>query len=144
MLNVKCVDWELLTNWIVKLIEIFLLIILKNCNRNIMLLSNQPANAKPQPTSPSPTAPQSFKVKLQQQIAATAAAAAAAAATIANGNSNISNNNSHHHHQHLNNHQHHQHNISFATDFSIAAIMARGGNPAPSNSREPSERSLSE
>ncbi|KAH8246509.1 hypothetical protein KR038_007554 [Drosophila bunnanda] len=106
-----------------------------------MLLSNQPANTKPQqqtqPSSPS----QNFKSKLQQQIA-----------SIANGGSSH-----HHHHQHHQSHQHHhhhpldnhnhhhqaqhQHNISFATDFSIAAIMARGGN-APS-SREPSERSLS-
>ncbi|KAH8249329.1 hypothetical protein KR032_008565 [Drosophila birchii] len=109
-----------------------------------MLLSNQPANTKPQqqtqPSSPS----QNFKSKLQQQIA-----------SIANGGSSHhhhhqqqhQNHHQHHHHHHpLDNHNHHhqaqhQHNISFATDFSIAAIMARGGN-APS-SREPSERSLS-
>ncbi|KAH8357332.1 hypothetical protein KR200_006488 [Drosophila serrata] len=110
-----------------------------------MLLSNQPANTKPQqqtqPSSPS----QNFKSKLQQQIA-----------SIANGGSSHHHHHQHHqnHHQHHNHHHHpldnhnhhhlqaqHQHNISFATDFSIAAIMARGGN-APS-SREPSERSLS-
>ncbi|EDV57860.1 T-box protein H15 isoform X1 [Drosophila erecta] len=108
-----------------------------------MLLSNQPANTKPQQT-PSPSQTQNFKTKLQQQIVS---AAAAAAANIANGSSH------HHHHSHSHshnhshnqnhnhNHNHNQHNISFATDFSIAAIMARGGN-APS-SREPSERSLS-
>ncbi|KAH8324424.1 hypothetical protein KR074_007081 [Drosophila pseudoananassae] len=96
-----------------------------------MLLSNQPANTKPQQTQPpSPPQTQNFKSKLQQQIAT-------AAANIANGGS------SHHHplNNHHHHHQQHQHNISFATDFSIAAIMARGGN-APS-SREPSERSLS-
>jgi len=101
-----------------------------------MLLSNQPANTKPQ-QSPSPSQTQNFKSKLQQQIVS---AAAVAAANIANGGSH---HHQHHHHHPLNNHHNHnQHNISFATDFSIAAIMARGGN-APS-SREPSERSLSE
>ncbi|KAH8241475.1 hypothetical protein KR026_006393 [Drosophila bipectinata] len=97
-----------------------------------MLLSNQPANTKPQQTQPpSPPHTQNLKSKLQQQIAT-------AAANIANGgNSHHHPLNNHHHHHH----QQHQHNISFATDFSIAAIMARGGN-APS-SREPSERSLS-
>ncbi|XP_044572092.1 T-box protein H15 isoform X3 [Drosophila ananassae] len=103
-----------------------------------MLLSNQPANTKPQqtqPPSPSPPQTQNFKSKLQQQIAT-------AAANIANGGSSHHHPlNNHHHHHHHHNHQQHQHNISFATDFSIAAIMARGGN-APS-SREPSERSLS-
>ncbi|EDV31760.1 uncharacterized protein Dana_GF14390 [Drosophila ananassae] len=102
-----------------------------------MLLSNQPANTKPQqtqPPSPSPPQTQNFKSKLQQQIAT-------AAANIANGGSSHHPLNNHHHHHHHHNHQQHQHNISFATDFSIAAIMARGGN-APS-SREPSERSLS-
>ncbi|XP_002064720.2 T-box protein H15 isoform X1 [Drosophila willistoni] len=114
-----------------------------------MLLSNQPANTKkPQQPPPSthPHPPQNFKSKLHQQIAT--AAAAAATINVANGhhhhNNNNNNNNTHshhHHHLHLNNHHHHQHNISFATDFSIAAIMARGGNA--SSSREPSERSLS-
>ncbi|XP_050741052.1 T-box protein H15 isoform X1 [Drosophila biarmipes] len=102
-----------------------------------MLLSNQPANTKPQQT-PSPSQTQNFKSKLQQQIAS---AAAVAAANIANGSGL---HHQHHHHHPLSNHHNHnhnQHNISFATDFSIAAIMARGGN-APS-SREPSERSLS-
>nr|NP_608926.2 H15, isoform A [Drosophila melanogaster]Q94890.2 RecName: Full=T-box protein H15 [Drosophila melanogaster]AAF52249.1 H15, isoform A [Drosophila melanogaster]AAY51535.1 IP01538p [Drosophila melanogaster]AOQ03477.1 H15-RA [synthetic construct] len=105
-----------------------------------MLLSNQPANTKPQQT-PSPSQTQNFKSKLQQQIVS---AAAAAAANIANGSSHHHHHQNHHHHHPLNNHHNHnhnQHNISFATDFSIAAIMARGGN-APS-SREPSERSLS-
>ncbi|XP_033170826.1 T-box protein H15 isoform X2 [Drosophila mauritiana] len=103
-----------------------------------MLLSNQPANTKPQQT-PSPSQTQNFKSKLQQQIVS---AAAAAAANIANGSSHHHHHQNQHHHHPLNNHHNHnQHNISFATDFSIAAIMARGGN-APS-SREPSERSLS-
>ncbi|XP_052853443.1 T-box protein H15 isoform X2 [Drosophila gunungcola] len=117
-----------------------------------MLLSNQPANTRPQQT-PSPSPTQNFKSKLQQQIVS---AAAVAAANIANGSSHHQHHQHHQHHHHSHSHSHHhhhnplnnhhnhnhnQHNISFATDFSIAAIMARGGN-APS-SREPSERSLS-
>ncbi|SPP82185.1 blast:T-box protein H15 [Drosophila guanche] len=114
-----------------------------------MLLSNQPANTQPPqtppPTSLSSSSSQNFKSKLQQQIATAAVAAAAAAATTNLANGSATHHHHHHNHHPLNHHHHphhqHQHNISFATDFSIAAIMARGGN-APS-SREPSERSLS-
>ncbi|XP_030380649.1 T-box protein H15 [Scaptodrosophila lebanonensis] len=115
-----------------------------------MLLSNQlAASTKSQQQ---PQLPQNFKAKLQQQLATTTTTTTA---NIANGiglihNHNLNNNNhnnnkinsnsNHHHNSHLHNQHHHQHNISFATDFSIAAIMARGGN---ASSREPSERSLS-